>query len=76
MRHFYSERHLLVEIREEAERLGCSILERKGRVYAVGGMTCECGFQTITDVDLTDMAERLWSKFAGSASVTKGSSDE
>ncbi|WP_411037685.1 hypothetical protein [Shinella sp. BYT-45] len=75
MRHFYSKQHLLDGIRDEAERQGCSILERKGRVYAIAGMSCECGRQSITDVDLTEVADRLWAEFSGSPRTEEGNAD-
>ncbi|MCO5139022.1 MULTISPECIES: hypothetical protein [unclassified Shinella] len=62
MRQFSTEAHLLDGIREEAERQGCTVLERKGRVYAVVVMPCECGCHSLTDIDLTDIAHRLWER--------------
>lgn len=64
MRHFYSVQHLLDGLREEAERQGCTIIERDGRVLAVAVIACECGSETLEDLDLTDIAQRLWGRLS------------
>lgn len=62
MRYFRDIEHMTEALAEEAEKEGCTIVRRDGRVYAAIPIDCECGCDAITEVDLTASAESIWEK--------------
>lgn len=64
MRHFRDVEHMTEALAEEAEKEGCTIVHRGGRVFAVVSIDCECGCEAVTEIDLSASAENIWRSLA------------
>lgn len=64
MRHFRDVEHMTEALAEEAEKEGCTIVRRDGRVFAVVSIDCECGCDAVTEIDLSASAENIWRALA------------
>lgn len=64
MRFFATPRHLVEAIAEEAQRQGCEVIERAGRAFLIINVDCECGAASVTEIDLTAVADRVWERAA------------
>ncbi len=60
MRHFPTIETLTDALADEAERLGCTVLRRDGRVFAAVAQDCTCGTEHLHEIDLSLTAERIW----------------
>jgi hydrogenase maturation factor len=64
MRHFRDIDHMIQALSEEAQKHGCTIVCRNTRIYAVISSSCECGCETVSDIDLTATAVHIWEALA------------
>ncbi len=64
MRFFATPHHLVETMAAAAQREGCPVVERDGRTFIIITVDCECGAASVTEIDLTAVAARVWERAA------------
>ncbi len=64
MRFFITPRDFIQAVADEAQRGGCQVVERDGRTFLIITVDCECGAASVTEIDLTAVADVLWERAA------------
>lgn len=60
MRHFHDINEMAEALALEAKKLGGEIERREKGIVVIVKTDCECGAHSITEINATDLARKIW----------------